>query len=47
MYKITITLNDGTIQVTEDSSPDFYLLTRAIDKCQIKAFTVTLSDNIM
>ena len=47
MYKVTLTLNSGQRQVLkEDDDWDFYMLTRALDKCEIKAFTVELAGNI-
>ena len=46
MYKVTITHIDGHRQVLkEDDDWDFYLLTRMLDKCQIKAFSVQLASN--
>lgn len=45
MYKIKATLNDGTIEVLDNTYPDFASLMRLLDKCEIKDFTVTLSDN--
>lgn len=44
MYKVTICRNDGKKQTLKESDDwDFYGLTRALDKCEIKSFTVELA----
>ena len=42
MYRIVIMNNDGTLKNETVETPDFYCLSRALDKCEIKSFTVTL-----
>lgn len=42
MYRVIILNNDGTQKNEILEAPDFYSLSRALDKCEIKSFTVTL-----
>jgi len=42
MYRIVVMNNDGTLKHDTVEAPDFYDLSRALDKCEIKSFTVTL-----
>lgn len=47
MYKVTITHNNGKRQVIEPfptENLDLYSLTRCLDRCEIKSFSVRLSD---
>lgn len=47
MYKVTITHNDGKRQVIDpfpNKDFDLYVLTRLIDKCEIKSFSMRWSD---
>lgn len=43
MYRIVVMNNDGTLKHEAVETPDFYSLSRALDKCEIKSFTVTLA----
>ena len=43
MYRIIVLNNDGTMQHDCVEAPDYYSLGRALDKCEIKSFTVTLA----
>ena len=47
MYKVTITHNNGKRQVIDpfpNKDFDLYVLTRLIDKCEIKSFSMRLSN---
>ena len=43
MYRIIRLNNDGTMQHETAEAPDYYALGRALEKCEIKSFTVTLA----
>lgn len=43
MYRIIVMNNDGTMKNEAVEAPDYYSLGRALDKCEIKSFTVTLA----
>ena len=42
MYRVVKMKNDGTLNNESVETPDFQSLTRSLDKCEIKSFTVTL-----
>ena len=42
MYRVIILNNDGTQLNETVETPDYYSLSRALDKCEITSFTVTL-----
>ena len=42
MYRVIVLNNDGTLMNETVEAPDYYSLSRALDKCEIKSFTVTL-----
>ena len=41
MYRVIVLNNDGTMNHEVVEAPDYYNLGRAIDKCEIKSFTIT------
>lgn len=43
MYRVIVLNNDGTQQNEAVDEIDFYSLSRAVDKCEIKSFTVALA----
>lgn len=43
MYRIIKLHHDGKMEHDTVDAPDYYALGRAIDKCEIKSFTVTLA----
>lgn len=43
MYKVTITFYDGKKQTLKDEDWDLCGLMQAIDKCDIKSFTIELA----
>ena len=43
MYRVIVLNNDGTQRNEVVDEPDFYSLSRAVDKCEIKSFTVALA----
>ena len=45
MYRVIILNNDGTLKNEAVEAPDFKSLMRALNKCEIKSFTVTLVAN--
>lgn len=43
MYRVIVMNNNGTQHNEVVEAPDYYSLGRALDKCEIKSFTVTLA----
>lgn len=43
MYRVIVLNNDGTQRHETVEAPDYYSLGRALDKCEIKSFTVALA----
>lgn len=43
MYRVITLHNDGSQSNEAVEAPDYYSLGRALDKCEIKSFTVTLA----
>ena len=43
MYKVTVVKPDGVQQTELTENPDCYSLMRALEKCEIKSFIVSLS----
>lgn len=43
MYRIIKLHHDGRMENDVVDTPDYYALGRAIDKCEIKSFTVALA----
>lgn len=44
MYRVTLTLNDGKREIHRHYTPNIYGLTRLVDKCEIKSFSISLDD---
>lgn len=42
ILRVTITLNNGKREIHRHVTPDIYALTRMVEKCEIKAFSVSL-----
>lgn len=42
-YRVIVLNNDGTMANDVVEDPDYYSMTRALEKCEIKSFTVTLA----
>ena len=42
-YRVIILENDGTMKNDVVEDPDYYSLGHALEKCEIKSFTVTLA----
>ena len=43
MYRVIVLYNDGTMKHEAVEAPDYYSLGRAVEKCEIKSFTITLA----
>lgn len=42
IYRVTLTLNNGKREIHRHYTPDLYALTRLVDKCEIKSFSLSL-----
>lgn len=43
MYRVMVLNNDGTMRHEAVEAPDYHSLGRAVEKCEIKSFTVSLA----
>lgn len=41
-FRVTITLNNGKREIHRHITPDIYALTRMVEKCEIKSFSIAL-----